>query len=353
MATIAGTAQTLAGETPGASMVPVGWGRRTVEEALGASKLVGLCEPSRGGGRRAALDTFAARDLTAWERHLPLRETREVPRSRELLRRWFEPVLPPGALPWSFGVSGVVIGEALGAAEKGCGLLLEGVERCAAPPKVEEWSPWARPDDFGERERERVREGVEALDFVVHWLGVQIDGWSRLQVVFQLNLPGPWARALLDHHSLAPALPLVELGPLSPEDLQQKADEVQLPWSADERMAFGAETGFSHAISAAVLGMAARYRWSLRRALLYATEADGPLDDVLHPTWVEMRRDPGLRALLDELDLPAEGPGRPIDPGPVGAPRWQRLQVLFSRHLIRHTGEGFLGPCPLLRRWLR
>ncbi len=72
-----------------------------MDEEVALGKAVAICEPGRGGGRRAALDAFAARELQVWERQIPRREVQEPTLPRELARRWFEPVLPPGPLPWN------------------------------------------------------------------------------------------------------------------------------------------------------------------------------------------------------------------------------------------------------------
>jgi hypothetical protein len=85
----------------------------------------------------------------------------------------------------------------------------------------------------------------------------------------------------------------------------------------------------------------------------------GPMGTVIQALGVAFRRDPQLGALARELDLPrnVELPtpqaGVDLDPGPIGSERWLRLHALLRQGLLRFTGNGFVGPCPLLERWLR
>jgi hypothetical protein len=350
MSTVAGDSTYSSRGAGGLRPLSSGWSGRTVDEEVAPGKVVALCAPLRGGGRGAALNAFAAQNFQAWERQVPRRDVLKPLTGRELARRWFEPILPPGALPWNPRVIVSILGDALLRAERPVGLLLESVERCVMPVEL-------GTDVWMMREASAppvgVNAAVETLRQLLEAQAAEAPGWSRLALALDFTLPLPWAQTMAGTLFPGSALRWVELGPLSFERLVQMAQAVRLDWPETDLRAFGEEIGFSRWIASDLLSAAARFDWSLERALVNALDARSPLDSLLHATWVELRSDPGLRALYDELALPPDGPGHPIDPGPLGGPRWERLAFLYGRHLIRHTGHAFLGPCPLLRRWLR
>lgn len=162
------------------------------------------------------------------------------------------------------------------------------------------------------------------------------------------------------------------------------AKEFGISWSTEDVSELGRFVGFDLFFGTVLFKQAARYDWDVERAIKLVNHERNALEPFLHALWVRFRRD-DFRSLLEELALPDDGPGVMIDdPGVKGpddpddealssswtipgmldrqynrsleikaARRWGLLKYLYTARVIRWTGEGFIGPCPMIKDLLR
>ena len=172
--------------------------------------------------------------------------------------------------------------------------------------------------------------------------------------------------------------PSSDAGKPDPEAFMMAAKELRIDWSEEEIYTFGKFLGFDAFFRDALLPHVVRFDWDLDRAIELSTDNRSNLGNFFHALWVNLRG-MNVAGLLKDLNLPDDGPGLMIDdPGikPVannsrtynpysqyGAGydrelteknmRWKMLKYLYTARVIRWTGEGFIGPCPMLKRELR
>jgi hypothetical protein len=208
--------------------------------------------------------------------------------------------------------------------ESGLGLILSGLEDCVVGPMTETDLENELSRRHAEQLRARKEAATEALHFVLN------ETWPRLRVALLSHLPEPWVHQILGRTDI----PCVYETPvIEPND--------EDTWSEVDEIMFRRECDFDRSFAERFLHEAKSHDLNAKQAFAR----------VQTQAWVSkmFTRSPKLRPLLNELELPNEGPGVPIDTGPLGGVRWHQLVRLYNTKFIRYTGEGFLGPAPYLQ----
>ena len=173
-------------------------------------------------------------------------------------------------------------------------------------------------------------------------------------------------------------------GKPDPSSFMRDAKKAGINWSEEKIYDFGKFIGFDAFFAAALLPQIARFDWDFDRALKLSTDDRSTIGSFLHALWVKLRRQ-NVKAFLKELNLPADGPGIMIydvgiDPATSNGSRtrnsnfhgfglfasegedwelqeknerWNMLKYLYNARIIRWTGQGFIGPCPMLENYMR
>lgn len=178
--------------------------------------------------------------------------------------------------------------------------------------------------------------------------------------------------------------PSSDSGKPDPDAYMQHVRELRIDWTEEEIYTFGKFIGFDPFFRDALLPQVVRFDWDLDSALRLSTDPRSNIGNFLHALWVHLRGN-DVAGLLKDLNLPNDGPGVMIH-NPGVAPntdsssrwsmydsylnyggrgsgpdrelmekntRWNLLKYLYTARVIRWTGEGFIGPCPMLKRELR
>jgi hypothetical protein len=243
---------------------------------------------------------------------------------RWTLVEWFSRIVG-GSLSAKPEFCASIIKDALEESESGLGLILSGLEDCVVGPLVEGELQHDHSRRYAEYLQKRKEAAREALDFVLN------ETWPKLRIALLSDLPEPWVHRILGRSDI----PCVYEKALSEKsDPHTWTTGIDTLWCERER--FDDLTQVKKLIHDFMAGDLDAIKVVEQTRI---RECVSMIDEMF-------KRQPELRTLLHELELPNEGPGVPINTGPLGGTRWHQLVSLYKSELIRYTGKGFVGPSP-------